>query len=195
MAGNFQGWGEMIDSSIVGSPGGGHWYLNGTSYQLGVAASARCWTHNSDNNSAFFQWSQYNGGATDLGTGWSMCALTRISGKFQSTTEFVRIQRTSGNHWSLDGASTTQDVAASAVCYNGVVSGTEYLWTSGRLNLEDTGSFGKRFCYLTEIGGNFDNANDSVGIYLDTTTNPETWYISSSGSGAKIARARCASFT
>lgn len=191
MKGNFQGWGEMIFAEVSGSPGGGHWYLGGNSFQQGVEASGRCWAHNSDQDIAYFNWAQDND-RTDMGTGWDMCALITISGKFQSTSEFVRIVKESGNHWYLDGSSTTQDVNAWAACSHGVISGSERTWTSGpRKNLENSGQFGRRFCYLTKVGGNFDNANDGISIEIDLN---EMWYITGSGSGSKEVRARCASF-
>lgn len=190
MKGNFQGWGEMISAEVSGSPGGGHWYLGGSSFQQGVEASGRCWAHNSDQDIAYFNWAQDND-RTDMGAGWAMCALVKISGKFQSTSEYVRIVKESVNHWYLDGSSTTYDVNAWAACSHGVISGPEYKWTSGRKDLETSGTGGRKFCYLTKVGGNFDNANDGIAITLDST---EMWNITGSGSGGKEVRARCASF-
>jgi hypothetical protein len=96
-------------------PSGGSWFLFGSSQARNGYARARCITESSYNSG--YAWSQSQTYPTHMGsTSGRSCALTRMTGQFDSWSEVIRISSSVGS-WYLAGASAHTGVGARANCF------------------------------------------------------------------------------
>lgn len=109
VTGKFKGGAERIEAY----PSGGRWWLGGSSFQLGVAGSARC--VNTTNREGPFTWKQGQQAQPMASSNTSVCGLSKMQGKFEGGGERVAAY-VSGNSWSLGGSSAQVDVATAAYC-------------------------------------------------------------------------------
>lgn len=94
---------------------GGSWFLSGASEARNGSARARCIQVGS--YSGEYSWSQGARNVTYLGSAKNkVCALTSVAGQFDSTSEFVEINKAVGQ-WYLTGGSSRSGVSAKARCF------------------------------------------------------------------------------
>lgn len=112
MKGKFMGGGEQVEI-IRDISQTGRWTLGGKSSQSSVAAGARCIRGDSTKPKA---WSQgYEAAYLATASDVQGCFLTRVTGKFRGSGEYVHAFIT-GGYWYLGGQSFQQSVGATARC-------------------------------------------------------------------------------
>jgi hypothetical protein len=118
-----------------------------------------------------------------------VCFLTRVSGKFYSTNDFVQIIKRNGN-WILTGGGTAPGgtVGATAVCVAGTDRGESLLVTATPGSPKSVGLGSGGACFLTHVGGHFGGGGESVLINGNWTLNVKA----NTPEGVQ-ARARCIS--
>lgn len=114
------------------------------------------------------------------------CFLNRVRGRFDNNGDAVQVSMR-GGHWYLGGRSHVDATRAMSRCSTlpaGTSLSGEYEWTAGQRFPKNLGSAAGRVCFLTGVGGRFDDAGDWVRVYV----NGGSWYLFGS---AGSARARC----
>lgn len=168
VTGRFAGGGETVHAYINGNS----WYLGGTSYQVNVAATARCvLVAGASQYSTEYSWSQ-GAYATHMGSGSNRaCFLTRMSGRFKGGGEEIWAYR-SGPSWYLGGRSQQSGVSAGARCVNVSWYSGAYSWSQGAHSVY-MGSQSSRACFLTRVTGRFEGGGESVRVFLSGSS----WYL------------------
>jgi hypothetical protein len=126
--------------------------------------------------------------ATPMGTtSGRICFLNRIRGRFDTSSDAVRIFAAGGS-WYLYGSGETRAVARCALLPAGTTVSSEFEWTADRELPVNLGTATGRVCYLTYVSGDFDSASDWVRIY----PSGGSWFLfGSSNKASGRARARC----
>ncbi|HYQ00966.1 MAG TPA: hypothetical protein VER96_19990 [Polyangiaceae bacterium] len=109
--GKFKSNSEMVMISNVR----GYWYVTGRSNQPGTGATARCFKYDSAKVIATRINESISGKDLDLGA-HRFCALSRVSGSFESDADLVRVYQASSGHWFLQSTATSSGVNAGALC-------------------------------------------------------------------------------
>ena len=166
ITGDFEGGGEFVE--IV--PSGGHWWLQGDSFQQGIGAHARC-----------LQVSWYSGEyAVDVNEGqaWAnlaanpaVCGLTRVAGLFDGSGPWpsglsideVEIQLTaSGSQLFVNAAN--EYLGARSRCFTPAKIVAQSLWDAG-VPVTMHIYADPAFCFLTAVGGDFEGGGEYVEVY------------------------------
>ncbi|CAM4281860.1 hypothetical protein [Pseudoalteromonas byunsanensis] len=110
MAGKFEGWKEVIEvkNTSYGV------YLGGSSDQHSVKAGAACLSRYNPSLKSY-TWKQGESAKILAPSANTVCYLTKVSGKFEGSGEWVRLSQNNG-YWMLNGASQQRDVTATATC-------------------------------------------------------------------------------
>jgi hypothetical protein len=94
---------------------GGAWFLFADSTAGNVSAQARCVTTSALTGE--YGWSSSQGHDTHLGTtSGRVCALTSMSGRFDSMSDNIHVYASAGS-WYLGGGATSSSVSARARCF------------------------------------------------------------------------------
>ena len=121
-----------------------------------------------------------------------VCFLTRVSGRFTSYNESVRIYLV-GKDWYLSGSSSTGGIGAAARCMAVLDYSQEYMRLSGQSTVLNQGN--TRMCFLTGLGGQLADG-DMVGLTAPVPGFPPKWQVwayGASGSSNDLwVGARCA---
>jgi hypothetical protein len=121
-----------------------------------------------------------------------VCYLTRVSGRFTSYNESVRIYLV-GKDWYLSGSSSTAGIAAAARCMSVLDYSQEYMRLSEQSTMLNQGN--TRMCFLTGLGGQLSDG-DMVGLTAPTPGFGPKWHVwayGASGSSNDLwVGARCA---
>nr|UZH23211.1 hypothetical protein [myxobacterium MSr12020] len=176
--GNFAASGDLIRVYVSN----GSWYLSGSG-PSGVAGWAACAYVTPF--SGEYKWESGQNYPTALGSASKrMCFITRVSGSFNSTSDWVHLYGQSGQ-WFMTGESTASDVKFGARCV-AAEYGLEKSWGNNDLGTY-VGTSAGQSCGLTKISGNFDNSQDF--LHCDRTT--DSWYLTGKAtSGSLGGRAR-----
>lgn len=150
----------------------------GTSTQELTASGAYSWTAPAD--------------ATSMGTtSGRACFFDRIRGRFDASSDYVRIFASGGSWYLYGGSRDFTDKQATARCVllpAGASVSAEYEWTADRELPVNMGTASGRVCLLTYVSGDFDGSSDWVRAY----TSGGSWFLFGSSSKATgRARARC----
>lgn len=184
MTGRFRGGGEYIYTSTVKNA----WFLEGSSLQEEVAASARCAYVPDNIASGEYIWDSTRGSPTSMGgASGRVCVLTFISGNFDSADAWVRLYVNNG-HWFLDGAKNKQ-LEARARCIGGLrFSTVEYSWSQDDGQSTLLGWVPGLACGFTYVQGNFQGGGETVQIYPSAGD----WYLGGASQQTGVAaKARC----
>jgi hypothetical protein len=185
MTGHFNGSSESIATTVLS----GAWHLGGSALHAGVGAKGRCMAVR---GGAYFSdeysWSQDQFFDTNLGSSSGRaCFFTRISGKFEGSSESLEIYDFLGS-WYLGGSSMQRDVSANVRCVAVQSVSQEFEWKQGEppLNLGPTLN---RDCFLTGVAGDFEGRAESVRVYED---GKGSWFLHGTSARTGVsARARC----
>jgi hypothetical protein len=167
------------------------WYLGGGSGTSEVVAAARCAERPAGTGlSGEYNWTAGQSLPTNMGsTSGRVCFLTRMTGGFNSASDWVRVYA-SGGSWFIFGASTTAGTFARARCVTVPSYSGEYAWNYTMAQAEHMGSTSGRVCALTGIQGAFDGLGDYVQIFASAGS----WYLRGASQPVGkyvLARARC----
>jgi len=196
--GTFRGKSEMVKISNAR----GHWYVTGISDQPGVGATARCFKYDSSKVIA----TRFNESASeqdlDLGV-HRLCALSRVSGSFESEGDVVRVYRAKDGHWYLQTAATSSGVNGGAICVDDdpnvpflpskitdVAAGDIRVLAENLVpsEIRPTEPLKGPACFLTRMTGNFSDGAGSVQTFV-TRTSTQSWnyYLRATGFDAGVA--------
>jgi hypothetical protein len=181
LRGNFAGFGENVRVSTSG----GSWYLGGTSGTSGVGAWATC--AYVDSYTGEYAWQTGQDYPTALGSATKrMCFITRVSGAFNSSADWVHVYVQSGQ-WFITGESTSSGVRVGARCVDVPDGyGSEVSWSNNALAKYVGTAVGKT-CGLTRIQGQFDSGQDV--LQCDRIT--DSWYLTGKATSGYVGgRAR-----
>jgi hypothetical protein len=185
MTGHFDASSEYVETPLQG----GVWYLGGGALHAGVGAKGRCMAvRGGAYYSDEYTWSQNQLLDTHLGSASGRaCFLTRVSGKFEGSSESVHIYEFLGA-WYLGGSSLQRDVSASARCVSVKSYGAESSWEQGSPPLNLGPTLGQD-CFLTRVAGDFQGRSESVQVYED---GKGSWFLhGTSARNGLSASARC----
>jgi len=182
--GKFRGMSEMVKISNVR----GYWYVTGISNQPGVGATARCFKY----DSAKVIQTQFNEAARledlDLGA-HRFCALSRVSGSFESEQDVVQVYLASNGHWFLRTAATSSGLNGGALCMDDdptiplrvgrvadIEAGDTQVIAANLLpdKTKPTEPLAGPACFLTRMTGNFSGEGGSVQTFVSASANG-TW--------------------
>lgn len=197
--GTFRGKTEMVKVSNVR----GYWYVTGIANQPDVGATARCFKYDSAKVVA----TQFNESARgedlDLGV-HRFCALSRVSGNFQSAADEVKIYPGKDGHWFLQTRATSSGVNGGALCLDDdpatphlhasriadVHAGETQVIAVNLIRNEAKTSEPLRgpACFLTSMAGNFASEGGNVQTFVAASANG-TWnyYLRATGSEPGVA--------
>jgi hypothetical protein len=196
--GKFRSMSDMVKVSNVR----GNWYVTGTSKQPEVGATARCFKY----DSAKVIQTQFNESARlqdlDLGA-HRFCALSRVSGHFQSDQDVVRVYLASNGHWFLQTSAASSGVNGGALCLDDApatplhagrttdVQGGDLQVLAENLiphETKPTEPLKGPACFLTRMAGNFSGAGANVQTFVAASANG-TWnyYLRATGSEPGVA--------
>ena len=194
--GKFRGTAEMVKISNVR----GYWYVTGISSEPGaVGATARCFKYDSAKVVA----TQFHESAAteDLDLGQHrFCALSRVSGSFESAGDVVEVYLASSGHWFLRTAATSTGVNGGALCLDDDPATPFRTSRTTDVEAGDTRVIATKLvpnetkpteplkgpaCFLTRMTGNFSGEGGSVRTFVASTLNG-TWnhYLRATGSDA-----------
>ena len=192
--GKFTGTSEMVKISN----GRGYWYVTGISKQRGgVGASARCFKYDSTKVIATQINESSTGADLDLGV-HRLCALSRVSGNFESAGDVVEVYLASSGHWFLRATATSSGVNGGAICLDDdpatpfrtsrivdVAAGDTQVIASNLIPNETkpTEPLKGPACFLTRMTGKFSGEGGSVQTFV-TQAVKGTWnhYLRATGS-------------
>jgi hypothetical protein len=197
--GKFRGTSEMVKISNVR----GYWYVTGISRQPGlVGASARCFKYDSTKVIATQFHESTASEDLDLGA-HRFCALSRVSGSFESDRDVVRVYPGKNGHWFLQAAATSTGVNGGALCLDDdpaipfsasriadVAAGDTQVIAANLVPNETkpTEPLKGPACFLTRMTGNFAGEGDSVQTFVSSTTSGIwNYYLRATGSERGIA--------
>jgi len=145
-----------------------------------------------------YSWSQGNAptymGSNTNGLGQPrVCYLTRISGKFASFNEAVKVYLWASS-WYLGGSSSSVGIGASARCFTvSSYSGEDTWWEP--LNQIVLNKFSESACFLTSIQGELGGTTSLNGDYVKVGYTSNGWVLEGRGTGGSSsqlrARSRC----
>ncbi len=165
---------------------GGSWYVGGGG---DTRAIARCAPRPSGSTlSGEYSWTAGQQLPTNMGTAAGrVCFLTRVSGDFDSSADWVRVY-VSGGSWFLFGSSYKQSGGARARCITVPSYSGEYSWSQSQSYDTHMGTTSGRVCALTYMGGQFNSLNEFIDIYHAAGS----WYLGGSSLHSGVAaKARC----
>jgi hypothetical protein len=181
--GRFAGGGEAVHVYISG----GGWWLGGSSFQVGVKASALCiprnyYSQNLNFTNEYF-WSQGNY-ATHMGSDTNrVCFLTYVAGEFEGGGEQVEAYR-SGGSWWLGGSGYQTGVWAGARCVNTNYRNGPYYWSQGQSSvlMSDANWW---TCGLDRMAGRFEGGGERVSAFVSGSW----WYLGGSSYQSGVSTA------
>jgi len=195
--GKFRGMSEMVKISNVR----GYWYVTGISNQPGVGASARCFKYDSTKVVATRFNESASGEDLDLGA-HRLCALSRVSGNFDSDGDVVKVYQTSSGHWFLQTRATSTGVNGGAICLDDdpampfrasriadVEGDTQVIAPNLVPNeIKKTEPLKGPACFLTRMTGKFSGEGGSVQTFVAPTANGIwNYYLRATGTEPGIA--------
>ncbi len=196
--GKFRGTSEMVKISNVR----GYWYVTGISNQPGVGATARCFKY--DSTKVLATRIHESSAANDLDLGvHRFCALSRVSGNFESDGDAVKVYRASSGHWFLQATATSTGLNGGAICLDDdpatplrtsriadVVAGDTQVIAANLIPNEtkQTEPLKGPACFLSRMTGKFSGEGGSVQTFVASTVNG-TWnyYLRATGSEPGVA--------
>jgi hypothetical protein len=115
------------------------------------------------------------------------CFFTRVGGAFNSSGDSLRIAALR-ERWHVDGTGSTSAKAGCAALHGYSEYSTGYDWTAAQTRPTNLGSSRGRVCFLTRVGGSFNQATDWIGVY----EHGGSWFLSGASQARNgSARARC----
>jgi hypothetical protein len=196
--GTFRGTTEMVKVSNVR----GYWWVTGIGSQPDVGASARCFKY----DLAKIVPTQFNESAAgqdlDLGA-HRFCALSRVSGNFESDADVVKVYPAKNGHWFLQTSAASSGVNAGAICLDDdpatpfeasriadVTAGDTRVVAQNLIPNETKQSEPLRgpACFLSRMTGKFSGAGGNVQTFVAASANG-TWnyYLRATGSDPGVA--------
>lgn len=196
--GKFTSLTEMVKISNVR----GYWYVTGRSDQPGVGATARCFKYDSAKVIATRFNESAGGEDLDLGA-HRLCALSRVSGNFDSAADVVNVYRAGDGHWFLQTSATSSGVNGGAICLDDdpaapfratritdVAAGEIRVVAQNLIPkaAKPTEPLEGPACFLTRMTGKFSAEGGSVQTFVSASANG-TWnyYLRAAGSDPGIA--------
>jgi len=196
--GKFRGMSEMVKISNIR----GYWYVTGISTQPGVGASARCFKYDATKVVATRFNESASGEDLDLGA-HRLCALSRVSGNFDSDGDVVKVYQTSSGHWFLRTAATSTGVNGGAICLDDdpampfrasriadVEAGDTQVIAPNLIpnEIKKTEPLKGPACFLTRMTGKFSGDGGSVQTFVaPTVSGVWNYYLRATGSEPGIA--------
>jgi hypothetical protein len=195
--GKFSSTSERVKVSNVR----GFWYLTGSSQQIGVGATARCFSY--DAAKVVATQVNYSSAASDLDLGaHRVCALSRVSGDFQGNGDVVKIYLAQSGHWFLQTTASSTGLNGGALCLDDaptVALGVSRILDAkagdaliAAANLapnqaEPTEPLKGPACFLTRMTGKFTGASDRVDTHVaSTATRTWNYYLRAQASGPSV---------
>jgi len=196
--GKFRSLSDMVKVSNVR----GNWYVTGISNQPEVGATARCFKY----DSAKVVQTQFNESARqedlDLGA-HRFCALSRVSGNFESDQDVVKVYLANSGHWFLRTAATSSGVNGGALCLDDDPATPLHASRIADVQRGDTQVIAENLipneikpteplkgsaCFLTRMAGNFSGEGGNVQTFVAASANG-TWnyYLRATGSEPGVA--------
>lgn len=196
--GKFRSMSDMVKVSNVR----GNWYVTGISNQPEVGATARCFKY----DAAKVVQTQFNESARqkdlDLGV-HRFCALSRVSGNFQSDQDVVKVYLAGNGHYFLQTAATSSGVNGGAVCLDDdpatpLQASRTADATAGNIEVlaenlipretKPTEPLKGPACFLTRMAGNFSGAGGNVQTFVAASaTGSWNYYLRATGSETGVA--------
>ncbi|HEY0469104.1 MAG TPA: hypothetical protein VGC79_33150 [Polyangiaceae bacterium] len=196
--GTFRGTSEMVKVSNVR----GYWYVTGISSQPGVGAAARCFKYDSTKVIATQIHDSTAGADLDLGV-HRLCALSRVSGSFESDADVVKVYQASSGHWFLQTTATSSGVNGGAICLDDDPSTPFRTSPIADIKAGDTQVIAENLipneikpteplkgpaCFLTRMTGKFSGEGGSVQTFVSSSVSGVwNYYLRAAGSEAGIA--------
>lgn len=179
----------------------GFWYLTGSSHQVGVGATARCFPYDGSKIVATQINESTAGSDLDLGA-HRVCALSRVSGAFQSNGDVVKVYPGDNGHWFLQTTTAATAVNGAALCLDDMP--TAALGVSRILeakagdavlaaaNLAPNQALPSEplrgsACFLTRMTGKFADPGDRVEAFPAQAAGAWNFYLRAQGSSPDVA--------
>jgi hypothetical protein len=195
--GKFSSTAERVKVSNVG----GYWYLTGSSHQVGVGGTARCFGYDAANVVATQINDSSAAGELDLGV-HRVCALSRVSGDFQGNGDVVRTYLANDGHWFLQTSASSSGLNGGALCLDDAKNAT--LGVSqimeakagaaviAAANLapnqaQATEPLKGSACFLTRMTGKFSGPSESVETFPAQAAGAWNFYLRAQGSSPDVA--------
>jgi len=196
--GKFRGTSDMVKISNAR----GYWYVTGISNEPGIGATARCFKYDSSKVVGTRFHESAAGDDLDLGV-HRFCALSRVSGAFESDGDVVKVYRASDGHWFLQTTATSTGVNGGAICLDDdpatpfrtsriadVAAGDTQVLAENLIPNEtkQTEPLKGPACFLTRMTGKFSGEGGSVQTFVASAVNG-TWnyYLRAVGSDPGVA--------
>jgi hypothetical protein len=195
--GKFSSTGERVKVSNVH----GFWYLTGSSHQVGVGATARCFPY--DGSKVVATQVNESAAASDLDLGaHRVCALSRVSGEFQGSGDVVEVYQASDGHWFLHtsaasggltgGALCLDDVATAALGVSPILEARAGSAVIAATNLtlgqpQPTEPLKGPACFLTRMTGKFSGPGETVATFPAQVAGAWNFYLRAQGSSPDVA--------
>lgn|GEM_PF-2034404 len=196
--GKFRSMSDMVKVSNVR----GNWYVTGISNQPDVGATARCFKY----DSAKVVPTQFNESARledlDLGA-HRFCALSRVSGNFDSDQDVVKVYLASNGHWFLQTTATSSGVNGGALCLDDdpatplhasriadVEAGNTQAIAENLIprEIKPTEPLKGPACFLTRMAGKFSGAGGNVQTFVAASaTGTWNYYLRATGPEGGVA--------
>ncbi len=198
--GTFRGKADLAKISNVR----GYWYVTGVSSQPDFGATARCFKYDLAKVIPT-QFNESSAGGEDLDLGaHRLCALSRVSGDFESEADVVKVYLASDGHWFLQTTATSSGVNGGAICLDDdpatpfrtsriadVAAGDTQVIAFNLVpnEIKKTEPLKGPACFLTRMTGKFSGKGGaSVQTFVAPTANG-TWnyYLRAAGSEPGVA--------
>jgi hypothetical protein len=194
--GKFSSTAERVKVSNVG----GFWYLTGSSHQVGVGGTARCFPY--DGAKVVATQVNESSAASDLDLGaHRVCALSRVSGDFQGNGDAVEIYLASDGHWFLHTSGASGELNGGALCLDDAPKTT--LGVSQILDAkagdsviaaanlapnqpQPTEPLKGSACFLTRMTGKFTGPGEGVETFSAQAAGAWNFYLRAKGSSKDV---------
>ncbi|MEO6599641.1 MAG: hypothetical protein ABIQ16_07195 [Polyangiaceae bacterium] len=179
----------------------GFWYLTGSSRQVGVGATARCFPYEAAKVIA--TQINYSAATSDLDLGaHRVCALSRVSGDFQGDGDVVEIYQASDGHWFLHTSAVSSELNGGAICLDDATTATlgvsQILEVKGgnaviaAANLapdraQPSEPLKGSACFLTRMTGKFTGQSERVETFPAQAAGAWNFYLRAQGASAASA--------